>query len=542
MAKIAFEEKQNIEYKESWRDEYLKWICGFANAQGGRIYIGVDDNHEVVGVSDSKRLMEDIPNKIVTTLGIVAEVNLHEAEGLEYIEIVVNPSNVPIAFKGQYHYRSGSTKQELKGVALQQFLLKKMGLSWDDMPVPYATIDDIDRSAIDYFLRRSIASERMDEEEQNASTEDVLRNLDLITPEGELKSAAILLFGKRVHKFFPAAEFKIGRFHNDESDLIIQDVVDCNLIQMAGKVMDLLRSRYLVSPISYEGLQRIEELEIPQKALRELIYNAIVHKLYSGPAILMRVFDKSVELWNYGLLPEELTPADLMKKHASYPRNRNIASVFYKAGFIESWGRGYKKIREEFEKAGHPVPAVEESGGGVLVTIKRKTIEDIIAGREGSDAVSGAVNDKSGAVSGAVNGGLNVGKNVEKGNNINNCESDNKENINKTDVGVDVGVNDGNGGLNTENGAVSGAVNNESGAVNSDVTLLMELTTRQKRIKELIRIKPTITILQMTLILSIPRRTLQRDLSILQKAGVIRHEGSDKYGTWVVLEPYNSKE
>lgn len=110
--------------------------------------------------------------------------------------------------------------------------------------------------------------------------------------------------------------------------------------------------------------------------------------MYSGPAILLRVFDKSVELWNYGLLPEELTPADLMKKHASYPRNRNIATVFYKAGFIESWGRGYKKIREEFEKARHPVPTVEESGGGVLVTIQRKTIEEIIASREESGAVN----------------------------------------------------------------------------------------------------------------------------------------------------------
>ena len=518
MAKIAFEEKQNIEYKESWRDEYLKWICGFANAQGGRIYIGVDDNHEVVGVSDSKRLMEDIPNKIVTTLGIVAEVNLHEAEGLEYIEIVVNPSNVPIAFKGQYHYRSGSTKQELKGVALQQFLLKKMGLSWDDMPVPYATIDDIDRSAIDYFLRRSIASERMDEEEQNASTEDVLRNLDLITPEGELKSAAILLFGKRVHKFFPAAEFKIGRFHNDESDLIIQDVVDCNLIQMAGKVMDLLRSRYLVSPIRYEGLQRIEELEIPQKALRELIYNAIVHKLYSGPAILMRVFDKSVELWNYGLLPEELTPADLMKKHASYPRNRNIASVFYKAGFIESWGRGYKKIREEFEKAGHPVPAVEESGGGVLVTIKRKTIEDIIASREEN---------------GAVNGGLNVGKYVGNENDINNCESDYIKDCGKTNVGVNVGVNDENVGVNV-------GVNDKSGIVNN--MEIMNFSKRQLIIKEIINQNPMITAKQMSETLSVSKRTIERDLSILQKAGVIRHEGSDKSGIWVVLEPYNSKE
>lgn len=56
-------ESQNIEYKESWRDEYLKWICGFANAQGGKIYIGIADNHEVVGVADAKRLMDDIPNK-----------------------------------------------------------------------------------------------------------------------------------------------------------------------------------------------------------------------------------------------------------------------------------------------------------------------------------------------------------------------------------------------------------------------------------------------------------------------------------------------
>ena len=507
MTKIAFEEKQNIEYKESWRDEYLKWICGFANAQGGRIYIGVDDNHEIVGISDGKRLMEDIPNKIVTTLGIVAEVNLHETDGREYIEIVVSPSNVPIAFKGQYHYRSGSTKQELKGVAVQQFLLKKMGLSWDDMPVPYATIDDIDRSAIDYFLRRSIASERMDEEEQNASTEDVLRNLDLITPEGELKSAAILLFGKRVHKFFPAAEFKIGRLHNDESDLIIQDVVDCNLIQMAGKVMDLLRSRYLVSPIRYEGMQRIEELEIPQKALRELIYNSIVHKLYSGPAILMRVFDKSVELWNYGLLPEELTPADLMKKHASYPRNRNIASVFYKAGFIESWGRGYKKIREEFEKAGHPAPTVEESGGCVLVTIQRRTVEDIIAGREESGGINGGIN-------GGVNGGLT--------NDITYCDSD----INKNGDNIIGGLN---GGLNLK-----------SGGLKNDYRHVIDINSRQKRILSLIKLKPAVIVEQMASILSISKRTLERDLSMLQKECVIKHEGSKKSGIWIVLEPYNA--
>ena len=222
-------ENQNIEFKESWNDKYLQWICGFANAKGGVIYIGVDDHGKVIGLQDSKKLMEDIPNKIVTMLGIVADVNLLSKDGKDYLEIIVRPSNMPIAFKGQYHYRSGSTKQELKGIALQQFIMRKMGHSWDDIPVPNATIDDIDRNAIDYFLRRSIESERMNKDEINSSTETVLKNLGLITHEGELKSAAILLFGKNIRQFFPSVEFKIGRFHTDESDLIIQDVVDCNL-------------------------------------------------------------------------------------------------------------------------------------------------------------------------------------------------------------------------------------------------------------------------------------------------------------------------
>ena len=82
-------ESQNIEWKESWRDEYLKWICGFANAHGGKIYIGVNDSGEVVGISDSKKLLEDIPNKIIQSLGIVADVNLLTKDGMDYIEINV---------------------------------------------------------------------------------------------------------------------------------------------------------------------------------------------------------------------------------------------------------------------------------------------------------------------------------------------------------------------------------------------------------------------------------------------------------------------
>ena len=111
------------------------------------------------------------------------------------------------------------------------------------------------------------------------------------------------------------------------------------------------------------------------------------------------------------------------------------------------------------------------------MTIKRKTIEDIIAGREGSDAVSGAVNDKSGA----VNGGLNVGKNVGKRNHINNCESGDKKDYGKTNVGVNVGANDENGGLNTESGGLNGGLNKN----NCHEVIV---NSRQKRIISLIKL------------------------------------------------------
>lgn len=80
-------ENQNIEYKESWRDEYLKWICGFANAQGGKIFIGKNDAGKVTGVKDAKRFMEDIPNKVKNILGILVDVNLKRYKKVEFIEI-----------------------------------------------------------------------------------------------------------------------------------------------------------------------------------------------------------------------------------------------------------------------------------------------------------------------------------------------------------------------------------------------------------------------------------------------------------------------
>ena len=465
MAKIISGESQNIEYKESWRDEYLKWICGFANAGGGTIYVGVNDNKEIIGVDNSKRLMEDIPNKIVTHLGIVADVNLLHEGKMDYIEIIVEPSNIPIAYKGIYHYRSGSTKQELRGTALQQFILKKMGRSWDDIGNDRATIDDIDRKAIDYFLRKGIEAQRIPEDQREASTKDILDSLGLIDNDGLLKNAAILLFGKNPLRFFPSIAFKIGRFGKNEADLMFQDVIEGNIIQMADRVMEILQGKYLVSPVRFEGMQRYETLEIPKEALREILYNAIAHKDYAGPDIQMHVYDDHIEVWNEGELPEGYTEETLMGNHSSKPRNRNIANVMFKAGFIDTWGRGYMKIREGFEAAGIPMPKVQNFCGGVQVTVQRTKFMQM----------------------------MNVGNNV--GNNV------------------------------------------ASNVVSSVVSVSqVQLTERQQEIYKLIKANSFISSKQMSVVLSVVHRTIQRDLAALQKAGIIIREGNTSAGHWVLLK------
>jgi ATP-dependent DNA helicase RecG len=374
-------EQQNVEYKQSWRDEYIKWICGFANAQGGKIYIGIDDKGEVIGLDDYKKLMDDIPNKIVSHLGLVVDVNLHKKAEKYYIEIDVPVSTVPISYHGVHHYRSGSTKQELKGTALHDFLLKKIGLTWDDTVVKDATIQDIDEGAVDSFLKASIKSGRIYENADKDDLLTLLQNMDLVTPQDKPRAAAILLFGKKPQRHFIHSYFKIGKFGASDADLKFQDTVEGNIFEMVDRVIRLLKERYLISPITYAGIQRIETLEYPEPALREAVLNAIVHKDYTNTTIQLSVYDDKLMLWNPGQLPVDVPLEKLTQKHPSRPRNKHIAEAFFRAGYIESWGRGIEKIMTAFKETGLPEPIFEEAWGGVMVTfLKNIYTEEILKG------------------------------------------------------------------------------------------------------------------------------------------------------------------
>ena len=173
----------------------------------------------------------------------------------------------------------------------------------------------------------------------------------------------------------------------------------------------------------------------------------------------MHVYNDHVEIWNEGELPEGYDETVLYGKHSSKPSNRNIADTMFKAGFIDTWGRGYKKIREGFEKAGLPMPTLESHCGGTLVTFQR-----------GYDVVSGRKN-------------------------------------------------------------VSSDVSSSVGSLS-----VVQLTERQKKICELISKNPFISTQQMSVVLSVVKRTVERDLSAMQKKGVLIREGNTSAGRWVVIK------
>jgi len=229
-------EHQNIEWKESWHDEYLKWISGFANAEGGILHIGRNDKGVVVGLPNAKKLLEDIPNKVRDVLGIFVGVHRKTENGKAYLEIVVEPYPYPVSYKGQYHLRSGSTKQELKGAALNRFIMQRLGKTWDAVPVPDVGLSDFDPTALKLFRNRAAGKGRVSQDILAEENDALLDKLQLRDKEG-YKRAAVLLFHPHPERFVTGAYIKIGYFETD-SRLLFQDVVDGNLFAQIDKALN----------------------------------------------------------------------------------------------------------------------------------------------------------------------------------------------------------------------------------------------------------------------------------------------------------------
>lgn len=255
-------------------------------------------------------------------------------KGKNLIQIKVKSYTHPINYKGQFYYRSGSTNQELRGSVLHHFLLKKVGKTWDSIPVENASVEDLDSTAISKFCELAVKKDRLGPEVLKEKKEDLLEKLQLIE-EGKLKRAALLLFYPEPEDHFIGSFIKVGYFQND-ADILYHDVVRGDLFTQVDKAVDLIFTKYLKAFISYKRIERLETFPVPEEAVREAILNAVIHKDYTtGSPIQIRVYEDKIMIWNDSLFSYDWSVEKMIAKHSSKPFNPNIARVFFFSGMVK---------------------------------------------------------------------------------------------------------------------------------------------------------------------------------------------------------------
>lgn len=172
----------------------------------------------------------------------------------------------PISYRGRYYQRNGSTLQALKGAALDRFLLRRQGRSWDSIPLPGLKISDLSSSTIRQFRDMAAKSGRLNPADLDMQDNRLLEKLKL-TDGDYLKRAAALLFHEDPQRFFSGAYVKIG-FFRSESELDYHDEVYGDLFSQAQNKVDRLRTKHMKAAITHKDIQRIENFPIPYAALR----------------------------------------------------------------------------------------------------------------------------------------------------------------------------------------------------------------------------------------------------------------------------------
>jgi ATP-dependent DNA helicase RecG len=362
-------ESQTEEWKESWRIDFLDTLCAFATTDGGTMFIGRKNNGEVIGVRNSKKLLEESPNTVHNKLRFHPIVKTVEDNGKTMVAVTIEPQKDAIFLDGCVYVRSGSTTVKLSGQQLIDFLMERSGMSWTDTPAKNVEMSELSKEALKWFVNKGISSGRMSPESKKSNTEALLKRYDMMDKDGLRKSAAILFLKEPAYKFH-SASVMIGAF-NDSGRLLRHDKVNCPVIMQPDKVMDVLLEKYIQGIDDVEYLERIRKYPYPVKALREAVMNATIHRDYSsGTETYISVYPNHVEISNPGRLPAGWTADDLMKKHDSKSPNRIIANAFYDIGYIEKWGSGIGMMVEECKAMGIQRPEYVADDDTIRVTFK----------------------------------------------------------------------------------------------------------------------------------------------------------------------------
>lgn len=367
-------ENQWVELKSNFNVEAMEAVAAFANAEGGKVVIGVSNKGKIVGVATNPESIQKWVNEIKskTEPAILVDANQFELNGKTVVVLSVSEHPIkPVAMQGRYFKRIQNSNHQLSAMEIANLSLHSLQVSWDSYPAYGKTFEDLDTNAIERFIAKVNAGGRLN---LNAQTwADNLRKLKLIDGM-QPTNAAYLLFGKESIGY----NVHLGRFKTPS--MIIDDkMLNCNLFEAVEETMKFLLSQIKVAyEITGKTTQRTEIFEYPLPALRELVLNTIIHRDYTSPMdVQIKVFDNKIIFFSPGELYGKQTVEALQTdNYVAYTRNKLIAEAFYLTGDIEKYGTGYTRIRKEI--ADYPTMKFEfeEKPSAWLVTIsyeERKT-------------------------------------------------------------------------------------------------------------------------------------------------------------------------
>lgn len=256
-----------------------------------------------------------------------------------------------------------------------EFISSKTGIRWEDAVIEGVSVEDLDKESFDIFRREAVRSKRMTKADLDMSNEELLDSLGLLA-DGKLTRAAVLLFHRMPQKWMFGTYTRIGKFGRG-SDLQYQDEVIGSLFVQAERVVELIYLKYLTAPITYENMTRVETYPFPKDAVREALYNALVHSRWSaGNPIQIRIEEDAMYISNECAFPSDWTVESLMQRHQSRPYNPKIARAFFRAGYIESWGRGIQKMIDVCDEYGSPRPEYTVHSEDIMVKLSAVNVSN----------------------------------------------------------------------------------------------------------------------------------------------------------------------
>jgi ATP-dependent DNA helicase RecG len=276
----------------------------------------------------------------------------------------------PVAVRGRCYRRVGDSNRQMSPSAIAEMHMASAGASWDARPLPDRTLRDLNLARVRRYMTLAMNVGRRNFE-PGAKPREVVEKLELVR-NGHPTWASILLFGKRPQSPLIQATVHCGRFRT-ETDIVDDRLIEGSIVDQIDETMDFLKKHMSVRFVITGKPQRDQIWDYPLEALREAVINAICHRDYGDTSdIQIKVFDEHIRIWNPGFLPYGVTIEDLYRRtHASKPRNKLIAQVFYDLEIIERYGSGIQRMLDACRAAGIPEPTIAESTGGFLITFRK---------------------------------------------------------------------------------------------------------------------------------------------------------------------------